>query len=660
MLPVNHHVGADIAAKGRSRRQVRPVVWTALHRGRMGLNGVRGAGDRSSTGGGKARGFASAHAHAAKVMVTMRAQNSRESSDRCCRWLNEVMGDVEPVGHAGRDRAEVDGDRTAPAQGAGSELTDRRSTSPTAAQKPADNGTHADIDVALAGDDADSGPVDPSQVVELDASVDEFRPEDSPELFIGIARPLGTPTDVSLPEMMSAFDEFGYTVIHVKISQLLTDSFVDVNNRQMSTKFDERTVALIGEGNRLCAEAVNDAAVVDMAISEIRRLRPDEGTEGSNGPEGVKGNAKSMRRVFLIDSLKRPAEVLALRKIYGDHFILVGLQASEKERSLQLRADLATRGTHSGTDAKTRAATLMQMDNQGISHGQHMTTTLAMSDVFVRVDVGDHDPRHEARRFVELLFGDPKAKPPTLAEYAMNLARQTSFRSPELGLRVGAALVSKDGDVLATGFNHHPTSDRAPDYDFSAVDLQGLARNTMTLLADAGRLTPTEEAALATDPDTYIRDLLEGPLKNSQLRGVTEYQRPVHAEMDALLSALRQRVDVDGATIYVTDFPCHGCARHLIAMKLNLVYLMPYTKSRAADMYGDETDRFVPFTGVTPSRYQQWFGDGLGQDRKDAFGKRRTWSKADREQAMPSVDAVMDNRVIDDRESGRAKLLTDL
>lgn len=494
---------------------------------------------------------------------------------------------------------------------------------------------------------------------EAEATGDAYRPEFSPELFIGIARPLGTSSEAPLSELVNALDHYGYTVYPVKISKLLEDSLMDETGTPVSAKFDERIETLIAEGNRICAEAQSGAAVADMAVDEIRRQRPEEADTGDSKTAGERGNARSLRRVFLIDSLKRPDEVLALRNLYGDHFILLGLQSAETERIARMRAELATRGTSSGADAKARASEILRMDNQKDLFGQQMTTTLAMSDAFIRVD-GDSVARREMRRTVEIMFGDPKAEAPSVEEYGMNLARQTSLRSPELGLRVGAAILSPAGDVLATGYNHHPTASGAPEYDFAAVDLQGLARNTMHLLADAELLSPAAVSGLNSDPDKFIRALLKGPMKESQLRGVTEYQRPVHAEMDALLSALRQGVDVAGATIYVTDFPCHGCARHLIALKLTLVYLVPYTKSKAADMYGDDTDKFMPFNGVTPSRYQQWFGDGMSEDRKDDYDRRRSWTKDERKRAMPSVDHLIDSRLIDDRESVKAKLLHEL
>ena len=41
--------------------------------------------------------------------------------------------------------------------------------------------------------------------------------------------------------------------------------------------------------------------------------------------------------------------------------------------------------------------------------------------------------------------------------------------------------------------------------------------------------------------------------------------------------------------MYVTTFPCHNCAKHIIAAGLErVVYLEPYPKSRAKTLYDED------------------------------------------------------------------------
>src|SRR5882724_7181322 len=101
---------------------------------------------------------------------------------------------------------------------------------------------------------------------------------------------------------------------------------------------------------------------------------------------------------------------------------------------------------------------------------------------------------------------------------------------------------------------------------------------------------------------------------------IGEFSRPVHAEMAALIDAARRGVAVDGETMYVTTFPCHNCAKHIIAAGIRkVVYLEPYPKSRASNLHGEEMSLELPtgneegmvifaaYSGIAPRQYRQLF-----------------------------------------------------
>lgn len=66
-------------------------------------------------------------------------------------------------------------------------------------------------------------------------------------------------------------------------------------------------------------------------------------------------------------------------------------------------------------------------------------------------------------------------------------------------------------------------------------------------------------------------------LKESKIKKITEYGRVVHAEMDALLSCSRSNISTQGATLFVTTFPCHNCAKHIISAGIEKVVLLSHT-----------------------------------------------------------------------------------
>ena len=106
-----------------------------------------------------------------------------------------------------------------------------------------------------------------------------------------------------------------------------------------------------------------------------------------------------------------------------------------------------------------------------------------------------------------------------------------------------------------------------------------------------------------------------------------------HAEMTALMDAARLGRSVKNATIYVTTFPCHNCAKHIIASGIRrIVYVEPYAKSKATELSGDalthyskSVDRVVleHFHGISPSRYREIFAKP--NKRRDENNNVKHW-----------------------------------
>ena len=98
--------------------------------------------------------------------------------------------------------------------------------------------------------------------------------------------------------------------------------------------------------------------------------------------------------------------------------------------------------------------------------------------------------------------------------------------------------------------------------------------------------------------------------------------------------AARLGRSVVGSTMYCTTFPCHLCAKHIVASGINrLVFLEPYPKSYAKKLHGDsitfdpvETEKvlFQAFIGISPRRYRDIFEK---KKRKDAQGKGQLWNE---------------------------------
>ncbi|MGL6400048.1 deaminase [Aeromonas veronii] len=127
-----------------------------------------------------------------------------------------------------------------------------------------------------------------------------------------------------------------------------------------------------------------------------------------------------------------------------------------------------------------------------------------------------------------------------------------------------------------------------------------------------------------------IEDLVDKIHDGSPINALIEYSRAIHAEMDAITSLAR----LDGPSsqnkiIYTTTYPCHNCARHIVAAGIKkAIYIEPYEKSLALDLHDDaicdsnskspEKVTFEQFEGVSPRRYTTLFLSRT--ERKDKSG----------------------------------------
>lgn len=279
-----------------------------------------------------------------------------------------------------------------------------------------------------------------------------------------------------------------------------------------------------------------------------------------------------------------------------------------------------------------------------------------MADVFV--DASEPEALHrQVKRFVQILFSYPYATP-TIDEYGMFHARAAALRSADLSRQVGAVITSSGGELIAAGCNEVPRAgggavwegdDNTSDYrdfrngyDSTARMQRDMLTEIFRRLGQAGWLSDQYKEAEPVDlanKALYERvDDKDPPLKGTRAASTLEFGRMVHAEMFAITEAARRGMAVEDATLYCTTFPCHMCARHIIASGIkSVVYIEPYPKSLAKELYSKSirVDRdsdadsnavdFRPFVGIAPRRYLELFAM---VERKDRRGHTLKWSPA--------------------------------
>lgn len=231
-------------------------------------------------------------------------------------------------------------------------------------------------------------------------------------------------------------------------------------------------------------------------------------------------------------------------------------------------------------------------------------------------------------------------------------AKSAALRPADLGRQVGAVIATKESDIIAVGCNDVPkasgglywTDDKpdARDYQLGKDSMYEQREQILSELFEKlkGEGLLSDKLAGKSKKElvySFIYGENKSLLKGTQVMNLLEFGRSVHAEMAALMDASRRGVSVKDATLYCTTFPCHLCARHIIAAGIDrVVYIEPYPKSRAKQLHSDSIsvdakekvlDKviFEPFTGIAPRQFLQMF-EMLG-DRKDETGKTLDWAK---------------------------------
>ncbi len=333
---------------------------------------------------------------------------------------------------------------------------------------------------------------------------------------------------------------------------------------------------------------------------------------------------QSSRHVWILRTLKHEKEVELLRHVYGSRFILVGAQQDEATRMTKLCGDLRDeRPTDPDIQGLAmRLITRDQMDSENES-GQHVRDTYSLSDYFINVNA---DIENETSRLVGLLFGKPFVTP-TRDEQGMFHAYAAAFRSSDPGRQVGAAVTTPAGEIIVTGTNEVPRAgggnywegddgdsrDFRLGYNFNKRITNRAMREFVSYLARRNMLSPELQVLSLDEQCRRIMNANRGDLKKLRFNSLIEFGRISHAEMSAITQAARTSSSTQDGTLYTTTFPCHMCMRLIIGSGIRrVVYVDPYSKSLASEMYPDSLARpggveVSPFWGASWTVFPRLF-----------------------------------------------------
>lgn len=147
----------------------------------------------------------------------------------------------------------------------------------------------------------------------------------------------------------------------------------------------------------------------------------------------------------------------------------------------------------------------------------------------------------------------------------LRMARIWSENSYAIRLKVGALIVSREGNVISDGYNGTPSGfENVCEYaenDKQNFRVNQFCRNDEERRIFLKRLLDENKTKLITKP--YV----------------------LHAEANAITKLARSTQSSDGATLYVTDTPCVECAKLIIQSGIRrVVYERNYRTMDGVDL----------------------------------------------------------------------------
>lgn len=453
------------------------------------------------------------------------------------------------------------------------------------------------------------------------------------ELVFGFVGPTGVDLSRVCSSLVSQLITLGYETKIIRLSDLIMPFMGKDLSAQ--TEYD-RIEKLMTEGTSLRIQTSQADIVGRLGLAAIRGVRKTLfGDEKANPTRGV---------AYIVRSFKRPEEVALYRDTYGAAFTLISVYAPRQARLNHLTKLFQGCEAEHTKNPEELAVRLITRDYEedGVL-GQRMGKTFPLADFFVSSDTRTQLDAH-MKRLVRLIFGDPYISP-SRDEQGMFFAQAAALRSLDLSRQVGAAIVNSDGDILTTGCNEVPKfggglywdgdPGLARDYelgkDSNSIIKAEIVEDAVRRLRERGWLSPT--LASKSDSELAQMSLLgsDSFFRDSRLFDVIEFGRAVHAEMAAITQAAKLGVPLSKSRLFCTTFPCHICARHIVASGISeVIFIEPYEKSRTNELFGDSISvephepspkraNFRSFVGVAPRKYMTFFA--LEGERKNKKGE---------------------------------------
>jgi deoxycytidylate deaminase len=487
----------------------------------------------------------------------------------------------------------------------------------------------------------------------------------SQEIIIALIGPVGSGVSTSAGIIKSILgDEFDYKVCDIiKPSDIIYREAHRVGVTNISTSpLDAYVQEMQDAGNKL-REKFGNNYLAEKVVEQIYKFRKE------NNGYNADGVPLPGRRAYIIDSIKNPEELSLLRQIYGEIVCVFGVFAPDELRVKRLKDN----GAEDGSIQK-----IVDRDqNEIMTFGQKTRKIFVDSDFFICNDRKIDELRTKIKRYLDIVF-DAAIHTPTREESAMYEAGAAAANSACMSRQVGAAIISSGGELISVGWNDVPrfkgglyceddqyiwdeNSSAIIDKDNRCFKWGGnICHNETRRIDIINKISSKISQSGILKKGKNAEDVISLINEGTGIDSLIEFSRSIHAEMEAILSVAREgRHSLVGATLYTKTYPCHNCARHIVAAGIGtVIYIEPYKKSLAIALHSDAVTEnpedktkvvFKQYDGVAPRHYLRLFKIQTERKMSGKFAKR-----------SPKSSIPVFREPLDSRTEYEAKVIADL
>lgn len=503
-----------------------------------------------------------------------------------------------------------------------------------------------------------------------------FQNRKTAELIFAFVEPIGGGAkDVAIQLEHMLLDQYKYQINSIPISKIIEEeaksenlqtddfSFFKINSISPSERA-KHIFQFQAWGNEL-RERYGHDFFAKRAIGKIAAYRRQHGYEQAT--EATAKIPKSLRVAHIIRSLKHEAELELLRAVYGNMLIVVAVSGSYEQHFRNHLPDGTTETELSNGRKEFNAlSSIDQYD--GKDYGQRVRKIFFKANIFLKNDISSI--KIELNRFLGLLF-DLEVYSPSHHERMMYEAFSAGLMSTCLSRQVGAAISSKEQELISTGWNGVPRFGGGLATDHNELEKRALCKtkgycNSNKKISELVKEVYDKllKEKLLLKKSSF--DDFEEAILGTSISSLIEFSRAIHAEMEAIISAARDgKNKLRGSSIFVTTYPCENCVKHILAAGISeVIFIEPYPKSRAKDFFPDfiaeptksenvstksENDsklQFIQFVGIAPISFQILYS---ASERKDCEGNLIRKGEAQ----LPKICSFLDSFTLYEQQIAR-------